>query len=141
MAEYTGFEQEYEEEPAIGFRPREGGYERSRDDMWDRVNDYVKSRFRDQVVLSGVKLGKTADALKKTAECFNEEEQRVVGEYLYKATNRVEDFSAYLQDTPLERMIEDARECSMKRPALFLGASFSIGVLLARIMKASPRRA
>ncbi len=108
--------------------------------MWNRVNDYVKSRVRDQVVLSGAKLGKSADALKKTAESFNEEEQRIVGEYLYRAKNRVEDLSAYLQDTPLERMIEDARACSLKRPGLFLGASFSIGVLLARMIKASPKR-
>lgn len=121
--------------------PREEKHRDKRDDdIRDRITGYVKSRLSDQIILSGVKMRKAAGALKNTANCFNEEDQRLIGEYVIKAADRIDKFSIYLQDTPLDRIKENARELSLKRPWLFMGACFSTGIVLARIVKASQDR-
>ncbi len=110
------------------------------EDMASRMFGYAKSRLSEQVVLGGVKLRKVAGAMKKTGNCFNEEEQRVFGEYVNKAADRVDKLSAYLQDTPLERIQEDARDYSLRQPAVFMGACFSAGFIVARAIKATQRK-
>lgn len=114
--------------------------ERREDDIRTRIRVYVKSRISDQIILSGVKLRKTAEALKKTGNCFDEEDQRIVGEYVNKVAGRVDRFSEYLQDTPLNRIEQDTRELSLRRPWLFMGACFTTGVVLARLLKVSQGR-
>lgn len=107
------------------------------EDVRRRMSDYVKSRVSDRVVLTGVKLRKTATALKKTGDCFNEEEQHLIGEYVTGAADRIERLSSYLQDTPLDRIREDARDFSLKNPWVFMGACLSTGIVLGRMVKAS----
>ncbi|RJQ65506.1 MAG: hypothetical protein C4530_00595 [Desulfobacteraceae bacterium] len=140
MVEHTGLEHAYEEK-SMAPRSFENRRERSRDDIRSKVNDYVKSRVSDQLVLSGVKLRKTADALKKTAGNLNEEEQHIFREYVTRSADWIDQFSVYLQDTSIDRIIDDAREFSVKRPWLFMGASFGVGILLARVVKATQREA
>lgn len=109
-------------------------------DIKDRLTEHLKSRLSERVVLSGVKLRKTATALRNTGNCFSEEDQGLIGDYVTTAADRVEQFSTYLQDTPLEELKEDARQLALKKPWLFMGACFSTGVLLARMLKASQPR-
>lgn len=119
---------------------KDRGREQRADDIGSRMFGYAKSRLSEQVVLGGVKLRKVAGAMKKTGNCFNEEEQRIFGEYVNKAADQVDKFASYLQDAPLERIQEDARDYSLSQPAVFMGACFSAGFILARVIKASRRR-
>ncbi|MFZ0132474.1 MAG: hypothetical protein WAK95_08015 [Desulfobacterales bacterium] len=108
--------------------------------MKGRLTEHLKSRLSERVVLSGVKLRKTATALRNTGNCFIDEDQGMIGDYVTTAADRIEQFSTYLQDTPLEELKEDARRLALKKPRLFMGACFSTGVLLARMLKASQPR-
>ena len=140
MADYIHTEQPYTDETPPEFDT--GGYQRQHhsqkeDDIRNRVASYVKTRVSDQIVLSGAKLKKAANAMKKTGNCFNEEEQNLLGEYVTKAAQKIEDASSYLQETPFERIKEDARRMSLRNPWLFMGACFTGGVVLARFLKAS----
>ena len=140
MTQHTHSQEAMEEETGEETRSQ-GAYSRgSQDDLFSRATDYMKSWMSDRVILSGVKLKKTAKALKNTGNCFNAEEQHIIGDYVTQAADRVDRLSSYLQDTPLDQIKEDARECSLKRPWLFMGACFSAGILLARVLKASQDR-
>ncbi|MFZ0613851.1 MAG: hypothetical protein WAM73_16550 [Desulfobacterales bacterium] len=130
---YTG---EAESDP----RMDKTGHDRSPDDIRSKMAEHLKSRLSERIVLSGAKLRKTAKALKNTGNCFIEEDQGFIGEYVTTAADRIEHFSTYLQDTPLEQLKEDARQLSHKKPWLFMGACFSTGILLARVIKAAQSR-
>ncbi|MFO7965894.1 MAG: hypothetical protein R6U50_18350 [Desulfobacterales bacterium] len=140
MADYIQGEQAFEEAAS----PESGAqrtYRREReDDIQSRITAYLKSRMSDQVILTGVKMRKAAKSLHDAGNCFSEDDQRVIGEYINKAADRIDRMSSYLQDTPLERIKEDARDVSSKQPWLFMGASLASGIVLARVLKASQNR-
>ncbi len=140
MTEHMDSEQAFEDQTAEGMRPEGVSGRRSEEDFRSRATDYLRSWVSDRIILSGVKLRKTSKALKNTGNCFEEEDQHLIGDYVMQAADRVDRLSSYLQDTPLEQITEDARQCSLKRPWLFMGACFTTGIVLARFLKASQRR-
>ena len=137
MTGQTETNQPYGQEKSSESGTRPTQRDQRQGDLRSKVADHLKSRLSERVILSGVKLRKSATALKNTGNCFKEEEQGLIGEYIQSAADRLEQFSVYLQDTPLEQIKEDARDLSLKKPWVFMGACFSTGVLLGRIFKAA----
>lgn len=140
MGKTTTAGQSYRSDNPSQNRQRERYGDHPQEDITDRLTEHLKSRLSERVVLSGVKLRKTATALRNTGNCFLEEDQGLIGDYVTTAADRIEQFSTYLQDTPLEELKEDARRLALKKPWLFMGACLSTGVLLARALKASQLR-
>jgi len=140
MEKNTTAGRSYRDETQSGSRARERYGDHPQEDIKDRLTEHLKSRLSERVVLSGVKLRKTATALRNTGNCFIDEDQNLIGDYVTNAADRIEQFSTYLQDTPLEELKEDARRLALKKPWLFMGACLSTGVLLARVLKASQLR-
>ena len=137
MTEHTETKQPYGKEKSSEMGAKRTQRDQRQGDIRSKMADHLKSRLSERVVLSGVKLRKSATALKNTGNCFKKEDQGLIGEYVENAADRVEQFSVYLQDTPLERIREDARDLSLKKPWVFMGACFSTGILLGRIIKAA----
>ncbi|MFZ0243293.1 MAG: hypothetical protein WAL90_16765 [Desulfobacterales bacterium] len=138
MVKKTTAGQHYTDENPSQGRARDS--DRPQEDVINRMADHLKSRLSERVVLSGVKLRKTATALRNTGNCFIDEDQGMIGDYVTTAADRIEQFSSYLQDTALDELKEDARRLALNKPWLFMGACFSTGVLLARMLKASQPR-
>jgi hypothetical protein len=97
-------------------------------DQIDRGTTMVGSRVREHVVnirtMSGSLRGQGFTA---TAELVD------------VAGNKMDQFSSYLIDNDGERVVHDLEELARKQPIFTVGLGFLIGLLGARVLKASAR--
>jgi hypothetical protein len=101
-----------------------------------------------QRVESGLARGKTqaaqtlttvSESLISTGQQLRERNQEPVSRYVDQIADRVQRFSNYLQNTDISEMVDRTEEFARRRPALFLGGAFALGLLGARFLKSSKR--
>src|SRR3712207_3661081 len=102
-----------------------------------------------QRVESGLSRGKTqaaetlrtvADSLLNTGQQLRERDQEPVSRYVDQFADRVQRFSNYLQSTDVSEIVDSTEDFARRRPALFLGGAFALGLLGARFLKSSRRQ-
>jgi hypothetical protein len=102
-----------------------------------------------QTLESGLAKGKTqaAETLNTVAETLvvsgqqlRQRNQERIGRFVDQTANRVERVSNYLQNTDVSEIVEKTEEFARRRPAVFLGATFVLGILGARFLKSSRRQ-
>ncbi len=103
-----------------------------------------------QRVESGLARGKTqaaqtlstvAESLIISGQQLRERNQEPVSRYVDQVADRVQRVSNYLQTTDVSEIIDRTEEFARRRPALFLGGAFALGLLGARFLKSSNRGA
>jgi hypothetical protein len=101
-----------------------------------------------QRVESGLTRGKTqaaqtlttlADSLISTGQQLRERNQEPVSRYVDQVADKVQRFSNYLQNTEVNEIVDRTEQFARRRPALFLGGAFALGLLGARFLKSSKR--
>src|SRR5688500_15269813 len=102
-----------------------------------------------QRVESGLTRGKSqaaetqntvAQSLSISGQQLRERNQEPVSRYVDQVADRVQRVSNYLQNTDVSEIVDSAEEFARKRPALFLGGAFALGLLGARFLKSSRRQ-
>jgi hypothetical protein len=56
-------------------------------------------------------------------------------QYAHQAADQIDRFSGYLQNHEPREIIEDAEDWARRNPAVFLGATFALGLLASRFLK------
>jgi ElaB/YqjD/DUF883 family membrane-anchored ribosome-binding protein len=101
-----------------------------------------------QRVESGLARGKTqaaetlntvAQSLISTGQQLRERNQEPVSRYVDQFADRVQRVSNYLQNTDITELVDRTEQFARRRPALFLGGAFALGLLGARFLKSSNR--
>jgi hypothetical protein len=82
-----------------------------------------------------------AQALRQTGEHLNEQDQGLVGTYIEKAAERVEDLTNHLSANDVPQLLAETQDFARRRPALFLGAALALGFAGARFLMSSGQRA
>ena len=100
--------------------------------------DYVKSWLSDQKILAGVKIRKTSAVFRETGKHLNTENQKMLSEYILKSADRMQKFSEYLEDRPLEDIPDDLGRFAHKRPLIFIGGSIALGIIVAQYVLSTP---
>ena len=107
-------------------------------DVKKRLMDYVKSWLSDQKILAGVKIRKTSTVFRETGRRLNTENQKMFSEYILKSADRMQEFSEYLEDRPLEDIPDDLSKFAHKRPLIFIGGSIALGIIVAQYVLSTP---
>jgi hypothetical protein len=103
-----------------------------------------------QRVESGLAKGKTqaaetlntlAQSLLSSGQQLRERDQENVSRYVDQVADRVQRMSNYLQNTDVSEIIDNTENFARRRPALFLGGAFALGLIGARFLKSSQRNA
>jgi hypothetical protein len=68
---------------------------------------------------------------------MREHGQLTVGEYAGSVAEQVERFSGYLRDQSIDQILGEVAEFARRRPALFMGGAFTLGLLAARFLKST----
>jgi ElaB/YqjD/DUF883 family membrane-anchored ribosome-binding protein len=81
----------------------------------------------------------TVEILRETGDTLIERDKARGGEYAHKAAARLDQYSAYLQENSVDRIIDDVQKFGRERPWITIGGAFFVGVAVARFLKASDR--
>ncbi len=86
------------------------------------------------------RLEDVAGSIRGVGERLGEEQVDLLARYADRAAEKVEEATRYLRETDLEELLADTREFARRRPEVFLGGAFVVGLLFARFLKSSAER-
>lgn len=112
----------------MGQRP--GLFEQAREGTFRRL-DQQKDR-------AATGLTSFVDALRQSGRQL-EGQNATVASYVDAAAGQVERLVGGLRDRDVSQMVEDLEQFGRRRPGMFLGGAFVIGLVAARFLKSSPR--
>ena len=81
-----------------------------------------------------------ARAFRETADRLQGEDEGDLARYTERLSERVEQVSGYLREKNIGALLDDLEGLAQRRPEVFLGTAFALGLLGARFLKSSDRR-
>lgn len=106
----------------------------------NRVKETAAAQLSTQKDRATEGLGSIASAVRESAQPLRNNQQNMIAEYVEKAADQLEQFSTRLRERDINELVNDAQQFARRRPALFVGAAFAVGVVAARFLKSSSDR-
>ena len=118
----------------------------------DQVVDQAKSSFRqardrassslaDSRRDAAEQVGGLASALHSAGQHLREEQQDKIAGLADSFADQVDQVASYLRYEDFQRVARDVESLARRQPALVFGAAFALGLIGARFLKSSERRA
>jgi len=107
----------------------------------DQARDQATSKLGTQKDNAAAGLNSVAQALRQTGQHLREQDQTGVTSYIDGAADQVEQLSSYLQNHDIGQLVDDVEYFARRRPALFVGGAFLLGILGARFLKSTRQQA
>jgi hypothetical protein len=105
-----------------------------------KATQRVESGLTRQKGQAAETLNTVAQSLIISGQQLRERNQEPVSRYVDQVADRVQRFSNYLQNTDVSEIVDRTEQFARRRPALFLGGAFALGLLGARFLKSSRRQ-
>jgi hypothetical protein len=86
--------------------------------------------------LDGV--GGVTDALRQTSQSLRDSQHDTIAKYIDQAVGQVDRVTQTLRQKDIGELMLAAQRLARRRPAVFVGSAFVIGVVAARFFKSSP---
>jgi hypothetical protein len=102
-----------------------------------RIRDTAAAQLNSQKDKATEGLGTVASAVRETTQNLRSQQHDVAARYVEQAADQIERLSARLREKDVAELLNDAQQLARRRPALFIGAAFAIGLLGARFLKSS----
>lgn len=107
----------------------------------DQVKEQAKSRADQQKDTAASGLAAVAEAVRQMGEGLRQHEQGAVTQYAAQygdsIASQIERLSDHLQHHDVSELITDLESFARRRPGLFLGGSFLLGMAATRFLKSS----
>jgi len=103
----------------------------------DQARDQATSKLGTQKDNAAAGLTSVAQALRQTGQQLREQDQTGVTSYIDGAADQVEQLSSYLQNHDIGQLVDEVEHFARRRPALFVGGAFVLGILGARFLKST----
>ena len=84
-------------------------------------------------------LSSVASTLLNSSSQLKDEQQAMAGEYVGKAAEQIDRLAQYIQNADPGQLADEVQRFARRRPAVFIGAAFALGVIGARFLKSSRR--
>ena len=104
-----------------------------------KAESTARTRLEERKRDTAFTLSSVATTLLQSGSQLREEQQTVAGEYIERAAKQIERAAGYLQDVDLGEVVDNVEDFARKRPAVFVGAAFALGIVAARFLKSSRR--
>jgi hypothetical protein len=105
-----------------------------------KATQRVESGLTRGKVQAAETLNTVAQSLIISGQQLRERKQEGIGRFVDQTADRVQRVSNYLQNTDVSEMVDRTEGFARRRPALFLGGAFALGLLGARFLKSSRRQ-
>lgn len=103
-----------------------------------RVRERAGAQLATQKDRATDGIGTIAQAVRKTTQELRQDRHETVAEYVERAADQLERFSAHLKTKDVGELFRDAATFARRRPAIFVGSAFVLGLIGARFLKSSP---
>jgi hypothetical protein len=81
-----------------------------------------------------------AEAVRQLGEQFRQQNRGLMGQYADRAAGQMEQLASYLERTDVDEVRREIESLARRRPGLFMGAAFTVGVGAARFIRSSRRQ-
>src|SRR5215210_7407274 len=102
-----------------------------------RVREQATAQLSKQKDRATEGLGSVADAVRGTTEHLRNNQHDKVANFAEQAAQQIDRFSERLRNKDVTELLDDAQQLARRRPAIFVGGAFALGLLGARFMKSS----
>ncbi len=103
----------------------------------DQAKQTATSQVATQKDRAAQALVPIAQALRQTGQELRGREQATIAEYVDTAAQQVERFYAFLHEHDVNQIVGEVERFARRRPGLFLGSTFALGLLGSRFLKSS----
>ena len=105
--------------------------------MIDRVKERAAAQLSNQKEKATDGLGSVAAMVRQGTQQLRDQRHDTIAGYVDQAADQIEKFSRQLRDKDVGELLDDAQRLARRRPAVFIGSAFAIGVIGARFFKSS----
>jgi len=102
-----------------------------------RVREQATAQLSKQKERATDGLGSVADAVRGTTEHLRNNQHDKVAQFAEQAAQQIDRFSERLRNKDVTELLDDAQELARRKPAMFIGGAFALGLIGARFMKSS----
>jgi hypothetical protein len=101
----------------------------------DQAKQQISGQLQTQKQNATGSLSSVADALRKTSQHLEEQDQAPIAGYASKAADGVERIVGYLNERDIDALRRDAEKLARTQPVAFIAGAFALGWLGARFFK------
>lgn len=103
----------------------------------EEAKERGKALFEGQKHTAADEIGGMANALRRTAQQLNEQDQPSTAHYAERAADALGNVASTLRDRDFGSLIKQTEDFARRQPGIFFGGSVVTGFLLARFLKSS----
>ena len=103
----------------------------------DRVKEQATAQLSSQKDRATDGLGSIATAMRQTGQPLRDNNQDLLADYAARAADQIDRFSTRLRESDVNDIVREVKHFAQRRPAVFIGAAFAVGVIAARFFKSS----
>jgi hypothetical protein len=115
------------------------GRARGTDGIIDKVRDTAAAQLTSQKKRATDGLGNISQAVRQSTHQLRDQEHDVIAHYVEQAADQIDRFSQHMRDKNVDDLMRDIQQMARRRPALFIGGAFAVGLIGARFLKSSSR--
>ena len=110
-------------------------------EAYDVVTDKAATKLEEQKSTLTDGLSTVADTIRQAGDALGNPQNKsgltdTAAKYTDTAAEKIEQAAKYFEQRDVKQMVRDVEGYARRNPAVFIGAAFAVGVLLARFMKA-----
>lgn len=129
-------EQPTSDRQGAGSQTRTGDLAASGRNLLDRAREGALNRLDSQRERAASGLTSMVDALRQGGQHI-EQQNPTIASYVDTAASQLERFTGGIRGKNLTQIVTDVERFARRRPAMFLGGAFVLGVVAARFLKSS----
>lgn len=103
-----------------------------------KVKERASAQLNTQKDRATEGLGTMAEAVRQSTQQLRNQNHDTIAGYVEQAANQIDRLSQGLKNKDVGELARDAQRLAQKRPAMFVGSAFAIGLVGARFLKSSP---
>jgi hypothetical protein len=105
--------------------------------LMNRMKESATSQLGAQKDRATDGLGSVAQAVRQSTQQLRDQQHDTIAQYVEQAADHIERFASRLKDRNVGDLAREAQDLARRRPVLFIGSAFALGLLGARFLKSS----
>lgn len=122
--------------PPAGTNPKSSPGAQS---LIERAQTQASAKVNEARSEAAQTLSTLASTLHQSGSQLKNEQQNLAGDYLERAADGIERVASYLQNADAGEVVSNIESFARRRPELFIGSAFAVGLIAARFLKSSGR--
>ena len=111
--------------------------ERNTEGFMGRVRERATTQLNTQKDRATEGIGSAAQAVRQSTQQLRDQRHDTVARYIEQAADRLDRFATRLKERNVTELLDEAQRLARRKPALFIGGAFALGLLGSRFFKSS----